>query len=59
MNARLPLWGAALFTLCLVPTMAHADWNQANDEANRQRMMAEMRANARASDRANEESQRR
>jgi TPR repeat protein len=43
----------------LIPAVAHADWNQANDEANRQRMMAEMRANAAAADRANEQSQRR
>ena len=52
------LAGAAL-AACFFPAVAHADWNQANDEANRQRMMAEMRANAQASDRANEESQRR
>jgi TPR repeat protein len=48
---------AALFGL--VPAIAHADWNQANDEANRQRMMSEMRANAAANDRANEASMRR
>ena len=38
---------------------AAAQWNQANDESNRQTMMAEMRASAAANDRANEESQRR
>lgn len=43
----------------LVPAPARAQWNAANDEANRQSMMAEMRASAAANDRANEESQRR
>lgn len=41
------------------PMPAYADWNEANDEANRQRMMSEVRANAAANDRANEESLRR
>jgi TPR repeat protein len=49
------IFGVLLFA----PDLAHADWNQANDEANRQRMMAEMRANTAAADRANEQSQRR
>ncbi len=59
MKIHLRRWGAALLVGCLIPASAHADWNQANDEANRQRMMSEMRANAAAADRANEESQRR
>ena len=53
------LVAAAVGLAALIPAVAHADWNQANDEANRQRMMAEMRANAAAADRANEQSQRR
>ena len=53
------LTGAALGLAVLIPAVAHADWNEANDEANRQRMMSEMRDNAAAADRANEESQRR
>jgi len=43
----------------LLPLGAHAEWNAANDEANRQRMMNDMRANDAANDRRNFESQQR
>lgn len=44
--------GFCLIGLALAPA-AHADWNAANDEANRQRMMNDMRATARDNDRRN------
>ena len=55
---RLRLMALIIGVAGMIPALAHADWNQANDEANRQRMMSEMRANAEAADRANEQSQR-
>ena len=42
-----------------VPMVAHADWNAANDEANRQRMMNDMRASDTRNDQLNFESQQR
>ena len=51
------LVGAAL--TALLPVAASAQWNAANDEANRQSMMADMRASAAANDRANFDSQQR
>lgn len=45
--------------LMAAPMAAHADWNQANDEANRQRMMNDMRASDARNDRLNFESQQR
>ncbi|WP_169533920.1 tetratricopeptide repeat protein [Asticcacaulis benevestitus] len=47
----------AAFTVA--PIAAQADWNAANDEANRQRMMSDMRANAAAADRRSFEAQQR
>ena len=56
-------WGSATASACLalliaigLPFSAHAEWNQAKDEANRQRMMNSMRASAAASDRRSAES---
>ena len=43
----------------LAPMTGHAEWNAANDEANRQRMMSDMRSNAAAADRRSFESQQR
>jgi uncharacterized protein len=50
---------AALFaaSFLLIPVSAHADWNQNNDEANRQRAMSEMRATTAANDRQNADAQ--
>ncbi len=61
---RLQTWarrGATTAALILLglPMAAHADWNQANDEANRQRMMNDMRASDARNDRLNFESQQR
>jgi TPR repeat protein len=42
-----------------LPGAAFAQWNAANDESNRQSMMADMRASAAANDRANNASQQR
>lgn len=54
MDRSLPRLAALL---CLVlPALAQAAWNAANDEANRQRMMNSMRASAAASDRRASES---
>jgi TPR repeat protein len=58
-NRRYATACAVLAVGFLTPLAARADWNQANDEANRQRMQAEMRQNAEAADRANEDSLRR
>ena len=52
---RCLLAGAAL--TAMLPAAASAQWNAANDEANRQSMMADMRASAAANDRANFDSQ--
>lgn len=50
----------ALLVACIVaPLVAHAEWNAANDEANRQRMMSDMRSNAAAADRRSFEAQQR
>lgn len=49
----------AVLALCLImiPLSAHADWNQNNDEANRQRAMSSMRATSAANDRQNADAQ--
>ena len=44
-------------SLLLIPVSAHADWNQNNDEANRQRAMSSMRATTAANDRQNADRQ--
>lgn len=41
----------------IIPVSAHADWNQNNDEANRQRAMSSMRATSAANDRQNADAQ--
>ena len=51
------VWHVAVLACVLAPVTAHAEWNAANDEANRQRMMNDMRASAAATDRRNFESQ--
>ena len=43
--------------LLMIPVSAHADWNQNNDEANRQRAMSSMRATTAANDRQNADAQ--
>ncbi|ESQ87731.1 hypothetical protein ABAC460_18835 [Asticcacaulis sp. AC460] len=43
----------------VLPMAAHAEWNAANDEANRQRMMNDMQASSARNDRLNFESQQR
>ncbi|MES3023266.1 MAG: hypothetical protein V4857_17015 [Pseudomonadota bacterium] len=53
---NLSLRRVALLLCALFPAVAHAEWNAANDEANRQRMMNSMRASAAAADRRNTES---
>ena len=45
----------AVLLAFLLSMPAHAQWGAANDEANRQRMMADMRANGAAADRRNQE----
>lgn len=51
---RFMLRGAGLLaTLALGTAPAAAEWNAANDEANRQRMMASMRDTSAANDRRN------
>lgn len=44
-------------SLLLIPATVHADWNQNNDEANRQRAMSSMRATTAANDRQNADAQ--
>ncbi|HTM82118.1 tetratricopeptide repeat protein [Asticcacaulis sp.] len=51
--------GVAALAFMLAPMTGHAEWNAANDEANRQRMMSDMRSNAAAADRRSFESQQR
>ena len=52
---RHPLFALAAAALFTVAPAARADWNAANDEANRQRMMNDMRATAAYNDRVNSE----
>ncbi|MGA9658457.1 MAG: tetratricopeptide repeat protein [Asticcacaulis sp.] len=51
------IWTLILALLVISPIAAHAEWNAANDEANRQRMMNDMRKNAAAADRRSFEAQ--
>jgi len=51
------IWTIVIALLAASPAVAHAEWNAANDEANRQRMMKDMRTNAAAADRRSFEAQ--
>jgi len=54
---RKPIWlFSALTAMFLLPAIAHADWTAADDEANRQRMMADMRTSQTNYDRESQNS---
>ena len=57
LGVHMKIWTIVIALLAVSPAVAHAEWNAANDEANRQRMMSDMRANAAAADRRSFEAQ--